>query len=229
MSEERLIGIDLSIASREVIEMLLEHPSDDSVYGEILSANRNRPDIVRMLYENPAIPDDVHSEAARLLSLPVIADRKVARIEPGPEDEEARMQRTENVLQRVQRLSIGEKIQLALKGGKELRNVLIRDPNKEVVMKVLENPKLTESEVEMIARNPSVPEEALRYIAKKRDWTRRYPVIAALVSNPKTPPGVSMPFIAHLRFQDLVILEKNKNVSEAVRTAAKRYVKMRKK
>ncbi|RMG04247.1 MAG: hypothetical protein D6726_03805 [Nitrospirae bacterium] len=229
MSEERLIGLDLSITSTEVIAMLLDSPSDEGVYREILEANRNRPEVLQLLYENPRTPDDVYKDAAELLSLPVVVDRKVTPIEEEEPHEEVRMQKAEKILHKVQHLSIGEKIQLALKGGKELRSVLIRDPNKEVVMKVLENPKLTEGEVEMIAKNPSVPEDALRYIAKKRDWVRRYPIIVSLVNNPKTPPGVAMPFISHLRFQDLVILEKNKNVTDAVRNAAKRYVRMRKK
>jgi hypothetical protein len=229
MSEERLIGLDLSIASEEVIRMLIEHPADESVFEDILQANRNRPEIIRLLYENPSTPEHVYTEAASLLSLPVVADRTLVRPEQIEETGEVRMQKTENILQRVQRLTVGEKIQLALKGGKELRSVLIRDPNREVVLKVLENPKLTESEVEMIAKNPSVPEDALRYIAKKRDWIRRYSVIVSLTSNPKTPPGIATQFIPRLRYQDLVILEKNKNVSEAVRNAAKRFVKMRKK
>jgi hypothetical protein len=51
----------------------------------------------------------------------------------------------------------------------------------------------------------------------------------ALVSNPKTPPGISMQFISHLRNNDLVVLEKNKSIPDAVRNAVKRYLKMRKK
>ncbi len=227
-----LIGLDLSIASEEVISLLLENPADERVFYDILQANKDRPNVLRMLYDCPRTPEPVMKEVAALLSLPVKVTTSVETIEAEVEAEEETVEaieeKTQTLLQRIQRLSIGEKIQLALKGGKEIRSILIRDPNKEVVLKVLENPKITESEVEAISRNPSAPEEALRYISKKRDWIRRYTIKVALVSNPKTPPGISMSFISHLRMTDLVVLEKNKNIPEAVRAAIKRYIKMKK-
>ncbi len=228
-----LIGLDLSLASKEVISILLESPADDQVYYDILQANKNRPEVLRMIYNCNRVPEPVMKEVASLLSLPVKTSTQLATAELLTESEkettEAKEEeKTPTLLQRIQRLSIGQKIQLALKGGKEIRSILIRDPNKEVVLKVLENPKITESEVEAISRNPSAPEEALRYIAKKRDWIRRYPVKVALVSNPKTPPKISMSFISHLRMTDLVVLEKNKNIPEAVRAAIKRYIRMKK-
>ncbi len=229
MAAEQLIGLDLSIASEEVIRLLLDDPPDSGIFEEIFRANRHRPEVLKVLHQHKATPGEIRKEVSLSLNLPVVAETDLVEAVEEEEAEEAILQKPEKLLQRVQRLTIGEKIQLALRGGKEIRNILIRDPNKEVVLKVLENPKLTESEVEAIARNPSAPEEALRYISKKRDWIRRYSVILSLVSNPKTPPGVSMPFIARLRTQDLVILEKSKNIPEAVRNAIKRYLRLRKK
>ncbi len=228
MAEEKLIGLDLSIASEEVIRILLDDPADTAMFSELMDANTQRPGILRLLYEHPQTPVEIAAEAASLLSLP-------AKITTGAidlvteEKEEVRVQKKESILQRVQRLSVGQRIQLALKGGKDIRNVLIRDPNREVVIKVLENPKITENEVEMIARNPSSPDDALRYIFKKKDWIRKYNIVLSLASNPKTPIGISMPLITRLRMHDLVILEKNKNIPEAVRNAIKRYIKLRKK
>lgn len=228
MAEEKLIGLDLSIASEEVIRILLDDPADTAMFSELMDANTQRPGILRLLYEHPQTPVEIATEAASLLSLP-------AKITTGAidlvteEKEEVRVQKKESILQRVQRLSVGQRIQLALKGGKDIRNVLIRDPNREVVIKVLENPKITENEVEMIARNPSSPDDALRYIFKKKDWIRKYNIVLSLASNPKTPIGISMPLITRLRMHDLVILEKNKNIPEAVRNAIKRYIKLRKK
>ena len=229
-----LIGLDLSIASEEVISILLENPADERVFYDILQANKERPSVLRLLYDCPKTPEPVMKEVASILSLPVKITSAVSTIDAEIDQAEEETveatveQKVESLLQRIQRLRIGEKIQLALKGGKEIRSILIRDPNKEVVIKVLENPKITESEIEAIARNPSAPEEALRYISKKRDWIRRYSIKVGLVSNPKTPPGISMSYISHLRMTDLVILEKNKNIPEAVRAAIKRYIKMKK-
>ncbi|VAX34288.1 hypothetical protein MNBD_NITROSPIRAE03-2104, partial [hydrothermal vent metagenome] len=194
MAEKKLIGLDLSVASEEVIRILLDDPADTAIFSELMDANTQRPGILRLLYEHPQTPVEIAAEAASLLSLP-------AKITTGAidlvteEKEEVRLQKKESILQKVQRLSVGQRIQLALKGGKDIRNVLIRDPNREVVIKVLENPKITENEVEMIARNPSSPDDALRYIFKKKDWIRKYNIVLSLASNPKTPIGVSMPLI----------------------------------
>lgn len=227
--EKRLIGLDLAEASEEVVRILMDDPSGDAVFHDILDANRHRPDILRLLHEHPNTPREVAAEAASALSLPAEAVSAVeAEAEGETGEQEAKLQRRESIVQRIQRLSVGQKIQLAMRGGKDVRNVLIRDPNREVVIKVLENPKITENEVEMIARNPSTPDDALRYISKKKDWIRRYNVVLSLASNPKTPIGVSMPLIPRLRLHDLVILEKNKNIPEAVRNSIKRYLKLRK-
>ena len=228
MAEKKLIGLDLSAASEEVIRILLDDPADAAIFSELMDANRQRPGILRLLYEHPQAPVEIAAEAASLLSLP--AKTSTGAIDLSAEEkEEVRLQKKESILQRIQRLSVGQKIQLALKGGKDIRNVLIRDPNREVVIKVLENPKITENEVEMIARNPSSPDDALRYIFKKKDWIRKYNIVISLASNPKTPIGISMPLITRLRMHDLIILEKNKNIPEAVRNAVKRYLKLRKK
>ena len=51
-----------------------------------------------------------------------------------------------------------------LSGASLKRAILIRDPNKMVTVAVLSSPKLTETEVESIARMTSVSEEALRIV-----------------------------------------------------------------
>ena len=81
---------------------------------------------------------------------------------------------------------------------KEMRAVLIRDPNKLVSVSVLSSPKLTESEVENFSKLANVSEEVLRIIGSNRGWTKNYGVIAALTRNPKTPLGISMKFVQRL-------------------------------
>jgi len=61
----------------------------------------------------------------------------------------------------------------------------------------------------------------MRKIGANTEWTRKNSVAAALVFNPKTPVGVSLGFIPRMTERDLGILEKSKNIPEAVRTAAR--------
>jgi hypothetical protein len=223
MEEDRiLIGIDFSSASKEVIELLIEDVSETSIFEEIAKANMNRPEILTLLLENPDIPDEVRQQVAGALQVPVKARSEIVKVKKSPEA------RTQTILQKIQKLSVSNKIHLALRGGKEIRSILLRDPSKEVVLTVLENPKLTETEIELISKSRSIPDEVLRKITKKREWMKNYNVILGLVTNPKTPPGISVVLVNELKTRDLAILEKNKNVIEGVRATAKKILRARK-
>ena len=54
---------------------------------------------------------------------------------------------------------------------------------------------------------------------------KNYSIKLALINNPKTPIGISMPFVASLKKKDLQQIEKNKNVPEGVRAMAKKMIK----
>lgn len=216
-----LIGLDLSIASMEVIELLIEDAGDPSIFEEIAKANIKRHDILRLLLENPDTPEEVRKQIGETLSVPVKPPSEVVRVRKPPE------MRAESLLQRVQRLSISERIHLALRGGREIRSILLRDTNREVVLTVLDNPKITETEIEMVTRSRSTSDEILRKITKKREWMKNYAIILALVSNPKTPPGIAVTIVSELKTKDLAVLEKNKNVAEAIRAAAKKLLQWR--
>jgi hypothetical protein len=126
--------------------------------------------------------------------------------------------------QTLSSLSIVERMKIAMKGTRAQRGVLIRDSNKLVSAAVLSSPKLTETEVEAFARMANVSEEVLRIIAGNRAWTKNYPVISALARNPKTPPAISMQFVQRLNDRDLKALSIDRNVPEAVRIVARKFV-----
>jgi len=222
MEEQKAIGIDLSIASREMIEALISESGEPSLFEEILKANTLRPDILRLLVESPYAPENIREDAAKILQIPVEVS---ALLE---ETEEAAEQRTQTLLQKIQGLSVAEKRMLAMRGGREARSILIKDTNKQIVMAVLDNPKIKEAEVEMFARSRSIPDEALRRITRTKEWMKNYGVLLAVVSNPKTPAGVAIPLLFNLKMRDLAALEKNRNIAEVIRTAAKKIVQARK-
>jgi hypothetical protein len=115
-------------------------------------------------------------------------------------------------------------MKLALKGTREQRSVLVRDPNRIVAAAVLSSPKLTEAEVESFARMANVSEDVLRTIGMNRTWTRNYVVIAALARNPKTPPAISLGLVGRLNERDIKGLSTDRNVPEAVRLAARKFL-----
>lgn len=228
MEELKRIELDFSTASEDVIELLLEEVEDIGVFEEVQKANTQRPGILKLLYDHPDTPDNVRDAVARLLSLPVKVSREIEEIKK-KELAKPKEARKETLSYKVQKLTVSERIKLALRGSREIRTLLLKDTNKEVILTVLDNPKITETEIEMIARSRNVPDEALRIIARNREWMKSYAVLQALITNPKTPPGIAMGFISSLKVKDIALLEKNKNIAEVVRAAAKRLASTRKK
>jgi hypothetical protein len=132
-----------------------------------------------------------------------------------------------SVLQKIARLDIKGRIQLAMKGSKEERSILVRDGTKIVALAVLDSPKITDGEVEKFASQKNVLEAVLRAIPMKRRFAKNYAIIRNLVSNPRTPLDVGLGLMKNLLVQDLKNLSGNKEVSETIRKLALRMFKQK--
>jgi hypothetical protein len=130
----------------------------------------------------------------------------------------------QSTIQRLSLLNVTGKVKAAMRGSREERAVLIRDPNKLVSVAVLSSPKLTAQEVEGFARLGSVSEESLRVIGTNRAWTKNYGVIRGLAANPKTPVGLSLGFLKRLLERDLKQITTDRNIPDPVRLAARRIL-----
>jgi hypothetical protein len=126
-----------------------------------------------------------------------------------------------SINKRIMSLTVAEKVKLAMLGNKEVRSILIKDPNKLVSTAVLKNPKISDSEIIDTVQSRNTSEEVLRIISNHRSWTRNYQVKCGLVNNPKTPTATALKFINYLMLKDLKNLVKNKNVPNIISTAAK--------
>ncbi len=130
------------------------------------------------------------------------------------------------VFQQVALMSIKERVMLAIKGSREARMILVRDPNRIVAGAVLRNPRITDTEVESIASIKTAPEDVLRQIGQNRAWTRSYVVIHNLVRNPRTPIAISLGFLNRIQTRDMRALSLNKNIPDVIRTTSARlYIK----
>jgi len=138
-------------------------------------------------------------------------------VEEGAADEEP-----QSALQRIAALNVAKRIALAVKGNREERAILIRDPNRIVTAAVLSSPKMNDAEVASIAKMQNVSEDVLRTIAMNRSWLKNYSVILAVVKNPKTPVALSMNLMARLSEKDLKLLSTDRNVPDALRMQARR-------
>jgi hypothetical protein len=126
--------------------------------------------------------------------------------------------------QRLANMTVPEKVKCASKGTREMRAILIRDPNRMVAAAVLSCPKVNDAEVEAFAKMGNVSEEILRTIALSRAWTKNYSVLLALVKNSKTPVALTMNMLQRLSESDVKKISTDRNVPEALRIAARRRV-----
>src|SRR5919106_1839111 len=149
-----------------------------------------------------------------------LVDEDTTDYGPEPTTEQEKM----SLLQRLASMTVPDKVKAAMKGSREMRAILIRDPNKLVALAVLSSPKMTETEVSAIARMGSVSEDVLRTIAQSRAWTKNYDVVSSLVKNAKTPLAMSMNLLNRLSEKDLKGLSTNRNIPETLRIAARKKI-----
>jgi hypothetical protein len=132
-----------------------------------------------------------------------------------------------SLIRRIMFMNAKDRMKLGMKGDREARGILIRDSNRVVATAVINNPRITEHEVENIATMRTVADEVLRLIAMNRSWARSYAIIHNLVRNPRTPIPTVIGTLPRIRTKDLQHLMQNRNVPEATRRQAMRLVETR--
>ena len=225
-----LIGIEVNPAlSRDQRRRLAELRETFSI-GVIEEAEAPKavpapPPPAAQTAEAPATPTPVEAP------LPAAAlDENSVELKPEDaaailtEDEKKDEKKVSN-LTRLFTLTTGKKVKAALTEDAQTRSFLIRDPNRLVALAVLGSPKITEAEIEGFAGMKNISDEVLRRIGTNRDWTKKYTVISSLVKNPRTPLGLAMGFVSRLQPRDVKALAVDRNVPEAIRKSAQRFVK----
>ncbi|HSB36452.1 MAG TPA: hypothetical protein VLH41_06210 [Thermoanaerobaculia bacterium] len=215
---------------------------------DVLVTNQVRlleaPAIVERLFENPHLSADIRRRADEFLEEFFLKkEREAGTLDAGPEESEtapapagltpaeeaaaADDEAHKSLFARLATMTITEKIRLAWRGSKEERLFLIRDPNRLVATAVLKSPKTREADAETIANMKSVSEDVLRAIAFRKEWLRKYSILAALVRNPRSPIDSTLPLVLRLNHTDQKKLAMDRNVPEALRASARREVARR--
>jgi hypothetical protein len=189
-------------------------------------------DSLRAFLARPDVSEDVRSFFwARGIEPAEVAagDADDPMLDTGPDPESVEQEagpvvEKQSTVLRIAGLTIAQKMALAMKGSREERSVLIRDPNKIVAVSVLSSPKITETEVGAIARMPNVSDEILRIIAHTRAWVKNYDVVLGLTKNAKTPLAISMNLLQRLNDRDLRMLSQDRNIPDVLRITARKKV-----
>lgn len=231
LQEVIVINQERILRSPEILEAILGNPalSGDvrrralEIREEFFEKKKAVPEAVPKAPAAPEIEEDL-SPIADLLEMAAAQEPKEETI-PASAVEAIE---DESVFLRILKMTAGERVQFAYKGDRTARSILIRDRNKVVCTAVLRSPRVTESEIEQIAGMRNIEEDLLRVISLNREWMSKYPIVLTLVKNPKTPLGVVLPLINRLTLRDLKTISADKNVSEGVRSSARRLYNAKK-
>jgi hypothetical protein len=172
--------------------------------------------------EEPELSEAEASELARRIEAD--EDGIAVPAELLEEPEERRAAPPQNLYAQILRMSMAEKIKLALRGNRDARLILIRNTNKLLRRFVLLNPRIGEDEVIAVTRNKSADDELLRMITERREWMRNYQVRLGLATNPKTQLPVALRQVGTLEERDLRLIARSKNVPAGIAAQARRLL-----
>lgn len=126
------------------------------------------------------------------------------------------------LLARVEKLALGEKVTAARRCSPALVKVFLYDENPRVFASLLVNKRLREDDLlALIASRRATPEQ-LRMIAEDRHWSYRYAIRKALVLSPDTPRASAATQLRYLSLRDLRGIYANPATSIYVRRCIER-------
>jgi hypothetical protein len=123
---------------------------------------------------------------------------------------------------RITLMSAAEKVQLALHGNREARQLLMRDRAGVVQSSLVRNPRLSLDEAQALARAPQLSAEAAEVLAQHPSWGTSSQVALALVRNPRTPLPTATQLLSRLLPADLRMVAKGVGVRTPVAAAARK-------
>jgi hypothetical protein len=217
------------------LESLLENQVQLIAYPELLNCMERNPELtpfisgkikeIRDFYLKGGPAEEIPSEqvVGDVVEAIVQADGRGA--DGNEQDILELQQETLTTLQRINRMSVAERIKLAISGTRTERLILIKDANKMVQQAVIESPKVSDDEVMIHVRDLSLAGEVIAKIASSRDWTKNYNIMLGLVQHPKTPINRALAFIKQLHSRDLKLISQDKNISPVIRQLAINFVR----
>lgn len=134
---------------------------------------------------------------------------------------------SESLFHKIQSMTLNEKVQLAVRCGREERRILMKAAHQQTHIYLLKNPKITTDEIAQMCRSPSINSEMLIDISNNQDWMKHTSVKMSVMKNPKTPLNIVKKHIQSLGDADLYQLARSDHVREAVSRQAKSTLAMR--
>jgi hypothetical protein len=139
-----------------------------------------------------------HPRTPRHISIPMVRHlftfdlMQVALTSVVPAD--IKMSAEESLINRLERLSQGERVSLAHRASGRVAAVLLLDAEPRVIHAALENSRLTEPAVIKALTRQDAPEEFVQAVCHHSKWSPRREIRIALLRNSKTPLSRALEF-----------------------------------
>lgn len=131
-------------------------------------------------------------------------------------------EKRESLENRIRKMNVVQKMQVALRGNIEARNILMKSPNKMIQECVIKNQKITIDEIARIAHDKTMNMEIIRILSTNREWVRNYHVRLNLIYNPKTPLTTAIKWLSTINVKDLEKLGKSKQIPGMLAVTARK-------
>ena len=126
------------------------------------------------------------------------------------------------LLNRVGKLTLGEKISSARRCSHALIKVLLTDPDPRVFAALLINQRLREEDLVDLINSGGASPEHVMLLAADSKWSFRYAIRKALVLSATTPRAIAASQLRHLSRRDLLQIHGNPSTSTYLRRCIER-------
>ncbi len=123
-------------------------------------------------------------------------------------------------------MELEERLRRAGGSAEEISSVLF-DVSEEVLLALLDNPRLTDEHLRVLLSRKNLGQAFLRELGLRERLLRDYPVKLALVRHPRAPRNVALTLMRHLYLFDLLKVSTTPGVAPEVRRVAEEAVVQR--
>lgn len=131
------------------------------------------------------------------------------------------------LIQRIPKLTLGERIALARRSHRELFFQLFESGNEAIVEALLDNSRMTESDLLSAMLRSALPSSFYRALIRHPKWACRRELRKALARNQATPLPLALSALAELGRHELEGIQNDSGVPEKVREAASNLIRRR--
>lgn len=129
-------------------------------------------------------------------------------------------------IHKIKKMNPTERFILASKASRVERQILIRDNSPQVLMGLLNHPRIEIKEVIEILKSNFATGGTMEQVARNRKWMQNPEVPTLIAKNPKTAQPLAIKLLGTLRTSDLRLMARNTGLKEGLKKAAlKLYTK----